>query len=181
MTRSASPTNPSPLLGSAREIAANVLAPAAAATDQSDLVPHSHLDLLAEAGLLGTAIAARYGGAGAPGRVVREYLAILAEACGATTFVQMQHTLGGALLSLSENEALKRDLLPRMAAGERRCSLAFSHVRRPGAPMVRAERDGSAYRSDGEAPWLTGWGLMDDVVLAGTLPGGEHVFVVAPL
>jgi alkylation response protein AidB-like acyl-CoA dehydrogenase len=169
------------LLARAREVAEGVLAPAAAATDQAEQVPRTHLDRLAAAGLLGIAVPAEYGGAGAPGSVLREYLAILAAACGTTTFVQMQHVSAGGLIAGGENENLKREILPRLAAGERWCSLAFSHVRRPGAPLVRATRDAAGFRFDGEAPWMTGWGLMDEVVLAGTLPGGDYVFVVAPL
>src|SRR5262249_12083149 len=126
------------LLERARAIAAETLAPVAEATDQADLLPAGHLDRLAEAGLLGIAIPAAYGGRGAPARLVREYQEILAGACGVTTFVQMQHVSAGALIAGGENEALKRHLLPAMASGRRRCSLAFSHLRRPGPPMVRA-------------------------------------------
>jgi alkylation response protein AidB-like acyl-CoA dehydrogenase len=169
------------LLERARAIAVELLAPAAEATDQAELLPAGHLDRLAVAGLLGLAIPVEYGGRGAPRPVVREYQEILAAACGVTTFVQMQHVSAGGLIAGGENEALKRELLPLMAAGARRCSLAFSHLRRPGPPMVRAARDGDAWTFDGVAPWLTGWGRMDEVVLAGTLADGRFLYVVAPL
>jgi alkylation response protein AidB-like acyl-CoA dehydrogenase len=169
------------LLACARAIADELLAPTAEQTDQAELLPAGHLRQLAEAGLLGIAIPAAYGGRGASRQVLREYQETLAAACGVTTFVQMQHVSAGALVAGGENEALKRDLLPRLAAGERLCSLAFSHLRRPGPPMVRAAWDGEAWRFDGVAPWMTGWGRMDEVVLAGTLDDGRFLYVAAPL
>src|SRR5205823_4207774 len=34
---------------------------------------------------------------------------------------------------------------------------------------------------DGTAPWMTGWGLADEVLLAGVLPDGSSAWVLAPL
>ncbi|WP_437564089.1 acyl-CoA dehydrogenase family protein [Sorangium sp. So ce542] len=121
-----SPASPTPpagadaiaLLERARELAALVLAPAANTTDQADSVPREHLRALAGAGLLGIATPARYGGVGAPARVAREVLEILAGACGVTAFVQMQHaTAACPLIARGDNEALKERVLPRLASG----------------------------------------------------------------
>ncbi|AUX39081.1 isovaleryl-CoA dehydrogenase [Sorangium cellulosum] len=170
------------LLERARRIAADVLAPAANATDQAEVIPRENLLALKGAGLLGLATPTRYGGHGAPGRVAREYTEILAGACGVTAFVQMQHTTGACpLIARGENEALKERVLPRLASGERFCTVGFSHVRRPGPPMVRAELDGDQVLLDGTVPWLTGHGLADDAVLAGTLPDGRVIFVLSSL
>ncbi|WP_437677101.1 acyl-CoA dehydrogenase family protein [Sorangium sp. So ce131] len=170
------------LLDRARRIAADVLAPASNATDQAEVIPRENLLALAGAGLLGLATPTRYGGHGAPGRVTRAYMEVLAGACGATTFVQMQHTTGAcSLIARGENEALKERVLPRFASGERFCTVGFSHVRRPGPPMVRAELDGDEVRLDGTVPWLTGYGFADDAVLAGTLPDGRVIFVLSSL
>ncbi|WP_437630448.1 acyl-CoA dehydrogenase family protein [Sorangium sp. So ce854] len=173
---------PGALLERARRLAALVLAPAANATDQAEAVPREHLRALADAGLLGIATPARHGGQGAPARVAREVLEILAGACGVTAFVQMQHaTAACALIARGDNEALKERVLPGLAAGERFCTVGFSHVRRPGPPMVRVEPDGDKVRLDGTVPWLTGHGLADDAVLAGTLPDGRLMYVLTPL
>ncbi|WP_437948394.1 acyl-CoA dehydrogenase family protein [Sorangium sp. So ce296] len=185
-----SPASPTPPAGAdaiaplerARELAALVLAPAANTTDQADSVPREHLRALAGAGLLGIATPARYGGLGAPARVAREVLEILAGACGVTAFVQMQHaTAACPLIARGDNEALKERALPRLASGERLCTVGFSHVRRPGPPMVRIEPDGDHVRLDGTVPWLTGHGLADDAVIAGTLPDGRLMYVLTPL
>ncbi|XXX82358.1 acyl-CoA dehydrogenase family protein [Sorangium sp. So ce134] len=183
----ASPTppaaaDPAALLERARRLAALVLAPAANATDQAETVPRGHLRALADAGLLGIATPARYGGLGAPAPVAREVLEILAGACGVTAFVQMQHaTAACALIARGDNEALKERVLPRLASGERFCTVGFSHVRRPGPPMVRVEPDGDHVRLHGTVPWLTGHGLADDAVIAGTLPDGRLMYVLTPL
>ncbi|WP_437321601.1 acyl-CoA dehydrogenase family protein [Sorangium sp. So ce385] len=170
------------LIERTRALAALVLAPAANATDQADSVPREHLRALAEAGLLGIATPARYGGLGAPARVAREVLEILAGACGVTAFVQMQHaTAACPLIARGDNEALKERALPRLASGERFCTVGFSHVRRPGPPMVRIEPDGDHVRLDGTVPWLTGHGIADDAVIAGTLPDGRLMYVLTPL
>ncbi|WP_437730617.1 acyl-CoA dehydrogenase family protein [Sorangium sp. So ce1335] len=174
--------DPGALLERARRVAALVLAPAASATDQAEAVPREHIRALADAGLLGIATPARHGGQGAPARVAREVLEILAGACGVTAFVQMQHaTAACSLIARGDNEALKERVLPRLAAGERFCTVGFSHVRRPGPPMVRVEPDGDAVRLDGTVPWLTGHGIADDAVIAGALPDGRLMYVLTPL
>jgi alkylation response protein AidB-like acyl-CoA dehydrogenase len=169
------------LLERARRIAATVLAPNANAVDQSDDPPGGAVRLLAEAGLLGLTTPERYGGAGAPGPVVRAYTEMLAAACGTTTFIQGQHLSACALIAAGENDALKEEVLPVFASGERICGIAFAHLRRPGPPMLRVTEEGDAYLFDGTAAWFTGWGVMTDVLLAGTLPDGNYLYVVVPL
>ncbi|WP_437594249.1 acyl-CoA dehydrogenase family protein [Sorangium sp. So ce1000] len=181
-----SPTPPaaagsSALIERARRLATLVLAPSANATDQAAMVPREHIRALADAGLLGIATPACYGGHGAPPRVAREVLEILAGACGVTAFVQMQHAAACALIARGDNEALKERVLPRFASGERFCTVGFSHVRRPGPPMVKVEPDGDGFRLDGTVPWLTGHGIADDAVIAGALPDGRLMYVLTSL
>lgn len=176
------PIDTGTLLERARRVAALVLAPAANATDQSETVPRENLRALADAGLLGIATPARYGGHGVPARIAREYLEIIAGACGVTAFVQIQHaTAACPLIARGDNEALKERVLPRFASGERFCTVGFSHVRRPGPPMVRVEPDGDHVRLHGTVPWLTGHGIADDAVIAGTLPDGRLMYVLTSL
>ena len=169
------------VLNRAKEIADTVLAPRALETDLSDDVPVDNVRRLADAGLLGLSTPERYGGFGAPGNVLRSYTEIIAAACGTTTFVQGQHLSACALIAGAENESLKCEALPMLASGRRICGVAFSHLRRPGAPTLRVEQDGDSYIFEGQAPWFTGWGLMDDTVLGGTLPDGRFLYVVTPL
>lgn len=169
------------LLGRARQIAAQELAPRATATDQAAVMPLANAHLLAEAGLLGLSAPIEYGGQGAPPGVLRAFTEILAAACGVTTFVVAQHMTACRHIASGENEALKLSLLPRLATGAPLATVAFSHLRRPGPPVLRVTRDGADHVFDGTAPWATGWGLASEVLLAGTLPDGASVWVVAPL
>lgn len=168
------------LLARAREIADQVLAPQAQETDQASTLPLENVRVLAEAGLLGMSVPVEYGGQGAPGRAVREFMEILAGGCGVTAFLLFQHLGACRQIAGSENEALKERLLSLLARGERFCTLAFSHLRRPGPPVLRVEPEAGGYRFDGKAPWATGWGMATDLLLAGTLAGGDSLWVVVP-
>jgi alkylation response protein AidB-like acyl-CoA dehydrogenase len=169
------------LVERARAIAAEFLAPRAARADQAAGPPVEQVRRLAEAGLLGLTTPTEYGGLGAARNVVRDGLAAVAAGCGVTAFVSFQHLVGCRHIAGSGNGPLKEALLPALAAGGRFCSLAFSHLRRPGPPPVRVRVDADAWVFDGDAPWMTGWGLADDVLLAGVLPDGRSAWVVAPL
>ncbi len=169
------------LLARARELAESVFAPNAAATDQADGPPEANIRRLAGAGLMGLTTPIPYGGHGAPAWLLRAYTEILARACGVTTFVQGQHQSAAAMIAGGENQALKEEMLPRLASGEFRSAVAFSHLRRPGPPAMRVTRDGEAYVFNGTAPWVTGWGVMTHVVLGGTLEDGRLLYVAIPL
>ncbi|MEZ4297055.1 MAG: acyl-CoA dehydrogenase family protein [Polyangiaceae bacterium] len=166
----------SAILERARTVAAAVLHPRAAATDASDRVPHENLTALAEAGLLALAVPEAHGGAGVPPRVLRRFHGLLAEACGTTAFVAIQHASASSLIARSPSEPLKARLLPRMARGERMGTPAFSHLRRSGPPAVRAVEDGDHLVFDGVAPWVTGWGAVQVIALGATLPDQRQVF-----
>ena len=170
-----------PLVECAHAIASQFLAPLAAQADQAATPPVEQIRHLAEAGLLGLTTPQEYGGLGAPPHVVRDCLAAVAAGCGVTAFVYFQHLVGCRHLAGSANGPLKERLLPALAGGRRFCSLAFSHLRRPGPPILCARADGAAWVFDGTAPWMTGWGLADEVLLAGMLPDGRSAWVVAPL
>ena len=54
------------------------------------------------------------------------------------------------------------------------------HIRRPGPPAVRAERDGTGWRFHGAADWCTGWGLIDVVMIAASTPDDRFVLALLP-
>lgn len=157
-------------LDRARELADTVFEPKAQETDQADGPPADNIRLLIESGLMGLSTPAEYGGLGAPGRVLRQYIEILAGACGVTNFVQGQHQSAALLIAGGQNIDLKQQALPRLASGERLCGVAFAHIRRFGDPTLRATETSAGYILNGTAPWFTGWGVMHDVVIGATLP-----------
>lgn len=168
------------LLDRAAEVA-TILAERATEIDLAGTPPLGNMRLLARAGLLGLSAPESVGGAGAPGIVARRVIETLAAGCGTTAFVATQHIGVASQLAASPNTKLCDEMLPRVASGSRFFGVAFSHVRRPGAPLLRVTPKDDAFCFDGEAPWFTGWGIMDEAMLAGVLPDGKLCFVIVPL
>jgi len=146
------------VLERAREIADDVLFPAALEVDAADRVPASHLDLLAKEGFYGVAGPPELGGLGVDdmataGRVVE----ILASGCLTTTFVWLQHH--GAVRAAAGSALRERYLRP-LCEGRVRAGVAIAGIR-PGRVALRAQPTDGGYLLDGEAPWVTGWGMVD--------------------
>jgi alkylation response protein AidB-like acyl-CoA dehydrogenase len=157
-----------PLVVRTQELAEGLLAPSAAEVDRT-VVPASHLDALAAAGVLAASGPPELGGV--PGPVGRRVQELLAGADLSTWFVQTQHQ--GAMRALVSHDA-PDGVLADLAAGRRRAGIAFSHLRRRPARVLSATPDGDGWRLDGTAPWYTGWGLTD-VAVVGALTGDDRV------
>jgi alkylation response protein AidB-like acyl-CoA dehydrogenase len=159
-----------PVVAAVGELAKTLLAPAAAEVD-AGLVPRSHLDALAAAGVFGIGAPEEAGGSGAPAPVARRIQELLAGADLSTWFVQAQHhTLVRMLVATGH----RPELLAELAAGRAIAGIAFSHLRRRPARVLAAEPDGEGWRLAGTAPWYTGWGL-NDVALVGALSDDDTV------
>jgi alkylation response protein AidB-like acyl-CoA dehydrogenase len=167
-----------PLIEAARRVATEVLEPAAAQVDATE-VPRSHLKALADAGLLGLFAPVSVGGAGASAAVFREVAELLAGADAATWFVQAQHQSVVRMLAAGASPAAAK-YLPRLVSGELVAGFAFSHLRRYPDRPVTARRVDGGWRLDGVAPWYTGWGLNDLAFLSGVTDDGEVVFGAVP-
>jgi alkylation response protein AidB-like acyl-CoA dehydrogenase len=163
-----------PLIEAARRVATDVLEPAAAHVDAT-VVPRSHLNAIADAGLLGILAPVAVGGAGASAAVFREVTELLAGADAATWFVQAQHHGVVRMLSAGASPAAAR-YLPGLATGKIVAGFAFSHLRRYPERPVTARRVDGGWQFDGVAPWYTGWGLNDVAFLSGMTDDGEVVF-----
>ena len=147
----------------ARAVADQILFPAAAQVDQSALVPRGHLRALGAAGLHGL-----YGpadvGIGADQVSARPVMEAVSGGCGATSFVWQQHHGALRRLAAGDGPARERWLAPA-CSGEVMAGIGFAYLRRPGPPLVRATPVGDGWRLDGRAPWITGWGLVDILVI----------------
>jgi alkylation response protein AidB-like acyl-CoA dehydrogenase len=106
---------------------------------------------------------------------------MIAAACGVTAFAQQQLHSGGGFVGQSSREDVKRELMPKFASGELLCGVAFSHLRRPGPPMVRIEKVSDGYLVNGEAPWVSDWRFLDAFALGGTAPDGHIVYCYVPI
>src|SRR5690348_2959810 len=168
---------PIPILEVARKLADDVLFPAAARTDAADAVPKGQLDLFAAAGLYGLAGPAEHGGLAAPPATVRPVIEVLAGGCLTTTFVWAQHHGLVRALEAAPPSAERNRWLQALCRGERRAGLALGGLL-PGEPRLRAEPAGDDWVVDGTSPWVSGWGLVDVVLLAARGPGGTLVSLV---
>lgn len=148
----------------AREIAEDVLFPAALEVDVADRIPASHLDLLASAGFYGVAAPVEAGGLGfedfASAAAIIE---ALAGGCLATTFVYLQHH--GPVIAAAMATGPAAALLGPLSRGERRAGIALSGLR-AGAGTLRIREVAGGYELTGETPWVTGWDLIDTVQVA---------------
>ena len=171
------------ILAEAQRLADEVFRPNAERTDQGDINGQlgENVRMLGAAGYFGLGISPDFGGKGADEATRREYTELMASACGVTAFTQQQLHAGGGFVGGARSEALRREKLPLFASGRELCGVAFSHLRRGGPPMVRAERVQGGYHVTGTAPWVTGWGLLDSFILgAMRLPEEDHIYFYVP-
>ena len=175
----------SELLERVAEVADTVLWPAAQDVDRAPIIPRGHLDALADLGLFGQAAPPELGGLGLTPPDTRRMLRLIGSGCAATGFAFAQHQgLVGALVRTANADLRDRWLAPlcqRTLAG-----IAFAHVRRSGPPALAATPlDGSGdastgWRIEGEAPWVTSWGLAEVFYVAAVTPDDRLVWFVIP-
>ncbi|MEU6128092.1 acyl-CoA dehydrogenase family protein [Saccharopolyspora sp. NPDC047091] len=144
----------------AQALADEVLFPAAAEVDAAGAVPASHFDLLAEHGFYGAVAPREHGGPELPldeaGRIVEA----LSGGCLSTTFVWAQHHgVVRGLLTTDRTELRDRHLADAVR-GRLRGGVSFAGAI-PQPPRLLATPVDGGYRLDGEAPFVSGWGLVD--------------------
>ena len=154
----------SPAIHRARELASQVLAPAAMAVESAHRVPPGHLDLLAAEGFYGLAGPREAGGLDVPFPAACRVIEILAGACLSTTFVWMQHH-GVVRAVAGAPAALRQQMLGPLCRGERRAGVALAGLL-PGPPRLRARAVEGGYVLDGTSPWVTGWEYIDSLHVA---------------
>lgn len=153
-------------LATAQRIADEDLFPTAGAVDAADAVPRERLDRLASAGLYGLAGPKAAGGLEPDFPTFCGVIEALAGGDLTTTFVWVQHH--GAVRALAAEDAspsLREAELARLCRGERRAGLALPGLH-PGPSALEAVASGGGWRLDGTAPWVTGWRLVDVVLVA---------------
>jgi alkylation response protein AidB-like acyl-CoA dehydrogenase len=161
-----------------RDLAARFLADAAA-VDAADAVPEEHLRGLADAGLYGIFAPAEAGGLGLSGAEIGLIVEELASACLASTFVWLQHfRLLGAMLDPATPAALRETLAPAVVRGEVRGGVALAGLL-PGPPRLTARPASGGWRLDGDAPWVSGWGIVDLLLVVARGPGDTTVTLLA--
>jgi alkylation response protein AidB-like acyl-CoA dehydrogenase len=161
-------------IATAQEIADKLLFPAALDVDAGELVPRSHLDAIAEAGLFGAVGPCRFGGLELPMPAFCSIIEALAGGCLTTTFVWIQHHTPVRALIASSNDALRDEWLPRLCSGECRAGIALGGLR-AGPSQVIARPVEGGWLLDGDVPFVTGWGLIDFLFIAARTPDNTRV------
>jgi alkylation response protein AidB-like acyl-CoA dehydrogenase len=151
----------------------------AESVDAAESIPSGHVAALAAAGLYGAFAPTADGGLGLELAEVSGVVEELASGCLATTFVWIQHFgLLGALLDPSAPETL-RAMLPRVVRGELTSGVALGGLR-SGTPGLTATASAGGWRLDGESSWVSGWGLVDVLLVAARGPQDSFVSLVMP-
>ncbi len=158
-----------------------VVALRAEAIDQSIDAMRATLVEMCQLDLMALKRPAAHGGPDMPETEFRRFQVESARASGAFAFLQTQHQSAVALISRSDNEALKAEYLPKMGNGERLVGIGFSQLRRPGEPIMRATEVEGGYLLDGHVPWCTGFGFYGEFLVGAQLPDGRALFAVVPL
>jgi alkylation response protein AidB-like acyl-CoA dehydrogenase len=166
------------IVGAARGLADDMLFPDAIRVDSLDAIPVAQLDALAAEGLYGASVPPQAGGLGLDLLTMSAVTEELASGCLATAFVWVQHHgLAVTLAAETTPAALRDQWLEPACQGKVRGGIALSGLI-PGPPLLRARPVGEGWRLDGEAPWVTGWSLIDLLLVAARGPQDSLVWLI---
>lgn len=164
------------IVRTAREFAANELAPHVEEWDRESRFPRDAVDALGRLGFLGMLIPEEWGGSGLD---TVTYLLALEEIArvdpALAVTMSVHNSLPTQMILRHGSEALKERYLRPMAAGERLGAFALSEADAgsdPAALTCRAARDGDDYVLSGAKAWVTNGGTAD-VVVAMARTGGD--------
>ncbi len=135
---------------------------------------------LGELGVLGLRIPQGWGGPQLDAETFFKFQELIARYSGALAFLQTQHQSVAGILIQSSNAQLQAEYLPRMSHGLAKIGVGFSHLRRLGNPSIIAIPVTGGYQLNGVVPWVTGWGIFEEFVVAATLADGESVWGLVP-
>lgn len=166
------------LLNVAQSYFQTSISPNAAAIDSDPDALQNALKRLSDLGLLALRIPTQWGGLGFSAKSFQTFQELVARYSGALAFVQTQHQSAAAMVVQSQNQLLKQEYLPYLSKGIL-LGVGFSHLRRRDTLVTAIAVDGG-YQLAGNVPWVTGFGLFQEFIVAATLPSGEAVFGIVP-
>ncbi|MGH8918368.1 MAG: acyl-CoA dehydrogenase family protein, partial [Actinomycetes bacterium] len=167
------------MLERVRVIADEVLFPAALDVDVEGRIPPSHLDLLAVEGCYGLVGPAERGGSEIDLPSFAAVIETLSGGCLTTTFTWLQHHSVVRGLTRTTNGDLRGKYLDAAIRGELRGGVAFAGAI-PQPPRLWAGATDGGWLLRGDAPFVTGWGLID-VLLVSARDAEDDSMVVSGL
>lgn len=156
------------------------VAPKAEEMDDQAEVLRSALQGLGQLNLLALRVPQIWGGTEVDDLTFSAFQERIARSSGALAFLQTQHQSAAAMLTQSENQALKQFYLPHMSNGQKLVGIGFSHLRREANSPIKATRVEGGYRLHGQVPWITGFEFFQSFLLAAVLPDGQAVYGIMP-
>ena len=166
------------ILAVARRLADDLLFAEAMRVDGLDVLPVAQLNALAAEGLYGASVPVQAGGLGLDLEAACAVTEELASGCLATTFVWLQHRgLAMTLAAEGTPAALRDQWLGPVCRGQVRGGIALTGII-PGSPLLRARPTGGGWLVHGEAPWVTGWGLIDLLLVQARGPQDSIVTLI---
>lgn len=169
------------MLERAYTIAEEVLFPRALEVDAGGAIPGSHFDLLAEQGFYGLASQPEYSGIEVGFPSLTGILEALAGGCLTTTFTWIQHHGLVRSLTGTTNGKLREKYLDAAVRGELRGGVAYAGAI-PQPPRLWATATDGGWLLSGDAPFVTGWGIVDVLLVsARDIAGGSEGTIVSGL
>ena len=161
-----------------RQIAAERVAPRAAAIDADAEFPEDMRRLFADQDLFGLPFDEAYGGTGTGPLMLCVAIEEVAAACASCSLLLAVQDLGSLPIRLAGSEDLKQRVLPRLASGEWLAAFALSEPDAgsdPRSMRTRARREGDEWVIDGAKNWITNAGVAHAyVVFAVTDPAAPR-------
>jgi alkylation response protein AidB-like acyl-CoA dehydrogenase len=160
------------------------LAEQAADLDLHPQWPAEQLSLCSAAGVPRWFAPREWGGVGwSEADILRGYLRLSA-ACLTTAFIFTQFASALRRIIDSENEQLKRRLLPGLLDGSHFTTVGISHLttsrRHLAEPVLRAAPSDDGFLLDGFSPWVTGAAHAQSVVIGATLADRRQILISLP-
>ena len=151
-----------------RQIAAERVAPRAAAIDADAEFPEDVRRLFACQDLFGLPFDEAYGGTGTGPLMLCVAIEEVAAACASSALLLAVQDLGSLPIRLAGSEDLKQRVLPRLASGEWLAAFALSEPDAgsdPRSMRTRARREGDEWVIDGAKNWITNAGVAHAYVV----------------
>lgn len=167
--------NAASLIDRVADFADRRLFEAAIATDRNKSVPSTLLDEMRSLGLFGVFSPSSVGGHDLEPSERHRIVEVLAGGCLTTTFVWLQHA-GPAAATAGANGSVQSFAEP-LASGRCTGGVAFAHLLRSGPSVLTASENDGGWVLNGTAPYVTGWGWID-VVLVAARSGDEIVWLL---
>ena len=152
------------IVGLARSVAAEALAPRVAAAEADEAFPRDAFRTLGELGFLGMPYPEEAGGAGQPYEVYLQALEEIAAVWASVGVGLSVHVMSCYPLATYGSEEQRSRWLPEMLAGELLGGYCLSEAEAgsdPAAMRTRAVRDGERFRVSGSKAWVTHGGVAD--------------------